>query len=107
MMKLKITTLVLMSLCLIPAGAQEQHTADTTVTNHRTAAFDLPWLAKCYGLDWGYYDRISPVQDNTDSLAAAQSAANNLAKAEVERLSAAFRFAVDIAAYYNCSCQTY
>ena len=77
-----------MSLCLIPAGAQEQHTADTTVTNHRTAAFDLPWLAKCYGLDWGYYDRISPVQDNTDSLAAAQSAANNLAKAEVERLSA-------------------
>ncbi len=73
MMKLKITTLVLMSLCLIPAGAQEQHTADTTVTNHRTAAFDLPWLAKCYGLDWGYYDRISPVQDNTDCCAGPHS----------------------------------
>ena len=41
------------------------------------AAFDLPWLAKYYG-----WDR------KTDSLAAAQSAADCLAKAEAERLSA-------------------
>ena len=41
------------------------------------AAFDLPWLAKYYGWDW-----------KTDSLAAAQSAADSLAKAEAERLSA-------------------
>ena len=41
------------------------------------AAFNLPWLAKYYGLDW-----------KTDSLTAAQSAADSLAKAEAERLSA-------------------
>ena len=57
-----------------PAFAQDH--ADTLLVcpcSANIAAFNLPWLAKYYGLDW-----------KTDSLTAAQSAADSLAKAEAE-----------------------
>ena len=58
-------------------GAIMQERRDTVCVLEPVVAFDLPWLAKYYGLDW-----------KTDSLTAAQSAADSLAKAEAERLSA-------------------
>ena len=61
-----------------PAFAQDHaDTLHVCTCSANIAAFDLPWLAKYYGLDW-----------KTDSLTAAQSAAGSLAKAEAERLSA-------------------
>ena len=61
-----------------PAFAQDHaDTLHVCPCSANIAAFNLPWLAKYYGLDW-----------KTDSLTAAQSAADSLAKAEAERLSA-------------------
>ena len=55
-----------------PAFAQDHaDTLHVCTCSANIAAFDLPWLAKYYGLDW-----------KTDSLTAAQSAADSLAKAE-------------------------
>ena len=75
---------VICALFLLPLSAQERTdtlqcgcSANIAAFNLPIAAFNLPWLAKYYGLDW-----------KTDSLTAAQSAADSLAKAEAERLSA-------------------
>ena len=59
-----------------PAFAQDH--ADTLLVcpcSANIAAFNLPWLAKYYGLDW-----------KTDSLTAAQSAADSLTS-EIRRPS--------------------
>ena len=64
-----------------------QEHSDTVSVSVPVAVFDLPWLARYYGFDWS----IRPATEglpSSDSLAAAQSAADSMAKAEAERLSA-------------------
>ena len=61
---------------LLPMSAQERTDTLQRRSSANIAAFDLPWLAKYYGREW-----------KTDSLAAVQSAADSMAKAEAERLS--------------------
>ena len=64
-----------------PAFAQDHaDTLHVCTCSANIAAFDLPWLAKYYGLDW-----------KTDSLTAAQSAADSLAKAEAEHYTLSLR----------------
>ena len=64
-----------------PAFAQDHaDTLHVCPCSANIAAFDLPWLAKYYGLDW-----------KTDSLTAAQSAADSLAKAEAEHYTLSLR----------------
>ena len=55
---------------------------DTVSVPEPVAAFDLPWIAKCYGFDWSRAAGIGAGKAEADSLAAEQ------AKAEAERLSA-------------------
>ena len=73
--RIRFFTLFLwLTVTAFPAFAQDHaDTLHVCPCSANIAAFDLPWLAKYYGLDW-----------KTDSLTAAQSAADSLAKAEAE-----------------------
>ena len=67
--------------------ANMQEHSDTVSVSVPVAAFDLSWLADYYGFDWSTHPAAEELP-SSDSLAAAQSAADSLAKAEAERLSA-------------------
>ena len=80
--RIRFFTLFLwLTVTAFPAFAQDHaDTLHVCPCSANIAAFDLPWLAKYYGLDW-----------KTDSLTAAQSAADSLAKAEAEHYTLSLR----------------
>ena len=53
---------LLLALSVLHLSAQERQ--DTVSVPESVAAFDLPWIAKCYGFDWRYPD--SPVAGEAD-----------------------------------------
>ena len=61
-----LTLFLWLTAVTFPAFAQQK--PDTVHVLKTTAAFDLPWLAKCYGLDWSRTGRsVSGQADNAVS----------------------------------------